>query len=131
MKVFFTAMLTIDLDRETWECAGCGHEIGSARDNYKKGLLVRERAPEEIHAPVLDTAHYEFTFAPDGDWCRILEYCCPDCGRLAEVEYLPPGHPPAHDIEIDIDALKAQWATREPLTGPVLGPEFVAPTHSH
>ena len=31
---------------------------------------------------------------------------------MIETEYLPPGHPPVHDIELDIDALKAQWAAR-------------------
>lgn len=131
MKVFITAALNVDLDEETWECSSCGHGLGSARGNYKEGMLVRERSPEEIHAPILDASKYEFTFAPDGDWCAILEYCCPNCGKLAEVEYLPPGHPPAHDIELDIDALKAQWAKREPLAAPVLGPDFTPPPHSH
>jgi acetone carboxylase gamma subunit len=32
---------------------------------------------------------------------------CPGCATLIEVEYLPPGHPITHDLEIDIDALKA------------------------
>ena len=32
------------------------------------------------------------------------QYYCPDCGTLVEAEYLPPGHPPLHDIELDIDA---------------------------
>jgi hypothetical protein len=31
---------------------------------------------------------------------------------MIEVEYLPPGHPPTFDMEIDIDALKIQWAGR-------------------
>lgn len=131
MKVFVTAALSIDLDKEIWECAGCGHEVGPARTNYKEGLLVRERLPADVHAPILDPERYEFTFAPDAEWCRILEYCCPSCGRLAEVEYLPPGHPPAHDIDLDIDALKAQWASREPLTAAVPGPDFTPPPHSH
>tara|TARA_R110000868_G_scaffold20217_2_gene85803 strand:+ start:20409 stop:20804 length:396 start_codon:yes stop_codon:yes gene_type:complete len=131
MKVFVTAALNVDLDKEVWECSSCNHGIGPARGNYKEGLLVQERMPEDIHAPILDAAKYDFTFAPDADWCRILEYCCPNCGVLAEVEYLPPGHPPAHDIELDIDALKAQWAKRKPLTAAVLGPDFVPPSHSH
>ncbi len=59
MKVFVTSMLNIDLDSERWECASCGHDIGDARDNYKKGLLVRERDPSEIHAPILDAAPTE------------------------------------------------------------------------
>ena len=30
-----------------------------------------------------------------------------------EVEYLPPGHPPLHDIEFDIDALKQRALTAD------------------
>lgn len=131
MKVFITAALAIDLDRELWTCTRCEHAIGPARQPYKHGLLVREREPAEIHAPILDPKRYEFTFAPDPQWCRLLEYCCPGCGRLVEVEYLPPGHPPTHDIELDIDALKAQWQARPPLEAPVLGPDFVSPPHKH
>lgn len=131
MKVFITAALTIDLDAEAWECARCHHTLGSARESYKHGLLVRERDPSAVHAPILDPARYDFTFAPDPAWCRLLEYCCPHCGHLVEVEYLPPGHPPAHDIDLDIDALKAQWAGRAPLTEPVLGPDFTPPPHHH
>ena len=129
MKVFVTPALVVDLNREVWECSRCAHEIGPARDSYKKGLLVRAREPSEVHAPILDPERYEFTFAPDPKWCRIVEYCCPSCGRLVEAEYLPPGHPPAHDIDFDIDALKAQWADREPLSAPTVGPEFTPPPH--
>lgn len=131
MKVFVTAALSIELDGESWECARCGGQLGSARENYKKGLLVRDRDPAEVHAPILDAERYDFTFAPDPEWCRLLEYCCPHCGHQVEVEYLPPGHPPAHDIDLDIDALKAQWADREPLSAPVIGPEFTPPPHHH
>ena len=108
-KVLVTENLRIDLDAETWECRACGTELISARDNYKRGLLVYDRDPREIHKPLLDPEKYEFTFAPDPTWCRILEYYCPACGQLVEAEYLPPGHPPTHDIEFDIDSLKARW----------------------
>ena len=55
---------------------------------------------------------------PTPAWCRILEYYCPQCGTMIETEYLPPGHPPLHDIELDIDALKVQWKDREELRRP-------------
>lgn len=129
MKVFVTDALTIDLDSEAWECSRCHEALGSARAPYKEALVVRERDPGEVHDPILDRERYEFTFAPDPDWCRILEYFCPHCGRQVEVEYLPPGHPPTHDIEFDIDALKAQWAEREAVDEAVLGPDFKAPHH--
>lgn len=131
MKVFVTDALIVDLERETWECRRCRRELGSARKPYKHGLLVRARDPAEVHAPILDAARYGFTFAPDRDWVRILEYCCPGCGHLAEVEYLPPGHPPADDISLDLDALRSQWATRVERNEPSLGPDFVAPSHRH
>ncbi len=131
MKVLVTEYLRIDLDSEQWECRRCGREHGSARDNYKKGLLVYDRDPREIHRPLLDTKLYERTYSPDPEWCRILEYYCPECGTMAEVEYLPPGHPPLRDIDFDIDALKAQWATREEVTEPPVGEAPPRKTHHH
>ena len=119
MKVLITEYLRIDLDSERWECRRCGRVHGDARDNYKRGLLVYDRDPTEIHRPLLDTALYDRSFAPDPKWCRILEYYCPQCGTLVEAEYLPPGHPPLHDIELDIDALKVQWSTRTEIPEPV------------
>lgn len=123
MNVAMTEYLKIDLDRELWQCRVCEHEVGNARAPYKEGLLVYARDPREIHKPILD-ASYEFTFAPDPKWVQILEYYCPGCGTMMEVEYLPPGHPPLNDMEFDIDALKAQWTRRgaQDLTK-IAGPE--------
>lgn len=106
MKIVITEYLRIDLDTERWECRNCSAVLGPARDNYKRGLLVYDRDPRDIHQPKLDPARYEYTFAPDPKWCRILEYYCPHCGTLVEAEYTVPGQPPLHDIELDIDALK-------------------------
>ena len=116
MKVPMTEYLAIDLDKETWECRRCGHEINSARANYKEGLLVHDRDPKEIHKPLLDPTKYVRTFAPDPEWCSILEYYCPSCGTMVETEYTVPGHPPLHDMEFDIDALKQQWKDRDAST---------------
>ena len=108
--VVVTEYLEIELGKERWRCRRCQHDLGSARDNYKRGLLVYDREPKEIHRPILDDKKYRFTFAPDPKWCRILEYYCPGCGTQVETEYLPPGHPPTHDIELDIDDLKSRFA---------------------
>ena len=124
MKVLVTEYLRIDLDAETWECRRCNHGLGNARDNYKRGLLVYDRDPREIHRPLLDPAKYDRTYSPDPAWCRILEYYCPNCGTMVEVEYLPPGHPPLRDIEFDIDALKAQWRDRKEVLEPPVGPDL-------
>jgi acetophenone carboxylase len=103
MKMIITEYLEIDLEKETWHCRTCGSELISARENYKKGCLVYERDPREIHPPLVDA---EFNFSPDPEWIRILEFYCPNCGTQIETEYLPPGHPITHDIEIDVDKLK-------------------------
>jgi acetone carboxylase gamma subunit len=131
VRVLITEYLRIDLDAERWECRRCDHSIGAARENYKHGLLVYDRDPSEIHKPLLDPKRYAFTFAPDPSWCRILEYYCPGCGTLVEAEYTVPGHPPAHDIDLDIDALKTQWRARTELLAPASAPEGHTPARDH
>ena len=98
-----TEYLDLDLDREQWRCDRCGHVLGSARESYKKGCLLYARDPREVHPPIVKG---NFSFAPDPLWVRIVEFYCPGCGTQIETEYLPPGHPITHDIEIDLDALK-------------------------
>lgn len=47
----------------------------------------------------------------------LVEFYCPGCGTLVETEALPPGHPPTHDIELDLDNLRRHatgGGTREP-----------------
>jgi acetone carboxylase gamma subunit len=98
-----TEYLEIDLETERWHCRRCGHDIAPARGNYKRGLLLYDRDPREIYQKVIDA---EYSHAPDPQWCRIIEFYCPGCLTQLEVEYLPPGHPITHDMELDIDALK-------------------------
>lgn len=107
-KIRVTEYLDLDLGREEWSCNRCGHALGPARDNYKKGCLLYDRDPREVHNPIVEG---KFTFSPDPDWVRIVEFYCPGCGTQLETEYLPPGHPITWDIEIDIDSLKNQLAT--------------------
>ena len=102
-----TEYLTVDLDTERWLCRRCGHDIGDARKDYKLGLVVRARDPKEVHSSGLN----EPRLYPDPQWCRMVEMFCPSCATLIEVEYLPPGHPLTHDIELDIDALKNEAAS--------------------
>lgn len=109
-RIRFTEYLDLDVEQEMWHCHSCGAGLISARENYKRGCLVAERDPREIHAPVLEG---EYSFSPDPDWSRILEFYCPDCGRQIETEYLPPGHPITHDIELDIDSLKQRLQSGE------------------
>ena len=101
-RVQITAYLEVELETETWICARCDERIADAADNYKTGCRVAERDPTEVHKPELDG---EYTFAPDPEWCRIVEFYCPHCGRMIENEYLPPGHPITDDIQVDVESL--------------------------
>jgi acetone carboxylase, gamma subunit len=105
-----TEYLDLELESERWHCHVCGHDLGSARENYKHACRVNYRDPREIHQPVIEG---EYTFAPDPDWIRIVEFHCPGCLTQIETEYLPPGHPVTHDIEIDLDRLRQRLADGE------------------
>lgn len=107
MKIKMTEALDIDLDKETWCCRKCNHEIGSATKSYKEGLSVYARDPREIHQSIIDPSLYEQTFAPQPEWVRIVEYYCPQCALLVEAEYLPPGHPPLMDMDFNLTSLRA------------------------
>ncbi len=109
-RIRVTEYLDLDIERELWFCNRCGHEIGPARENYKKGCLLHDRDPREIHPPLVSG---EFNFSPDPLWVRIVEIYCPGCGTQIETEYLPPGHPIIWDIEIDLDSLKKRLQTGE------------------
>jgi acetophenone carboxylase len=109
-RIRFTEYLDLDLEQEQWMCNRCGRVLGAARDNYKKGCLVYDRDPREIHPPLVPGA---FSFAPDPLWVRIVEFYCPGCGTQMETEYLPPGHPITHDIEVDVGRLKERLRNGE------------------
>lgn len=108
MKIRVTENLSVDLSTETWCCHRCGHALIDARRNYKEGCVVAEVPLEEAHPPLVHGQTFSFT--PDPDYCRLVEFYCPECGTIIENEYLPPGHPLTHDIELDIDALKRRHA---------------------
>jgi acetophenone carboxylase len=110
MRIRVTEYLDLDLDREQWSCNRCGLGLGPAQENYKRGCLVYDRDPRAVHAPIVEGS---YSFAPDPLWVRIVEFYCPGCGTQIETEYLPPGHPITHDIEIDIAALKRRLAQGE------------------
>lgn len=110
-RLAITEYLEIDLQEERWHCRRCNHDIGNARENYKEGLVIAQRDPREVHRPLISEERYEYTYAPDPEWCRLVEFYCPSCATLMEVEYLPPGHPLTRDIELDIDAMKARHTT--------------------
>lgn len=109
-RVRITESIDLNLDTDMWQCNRCNHELIDAHENYKKGTLLYNRDPREVHQARLKG---EYTFAPDPNWVRIIEFYCPNCGTQLETEYLPPGHPITHDIEIDLDSLKRRLASNE------------------
>lgn len=98
-----TPHLDIDLEDGVWVCRHCDTGLASTDQTYKKGCLVAARDPEEVHQATVDS---EYTFAPDADWCQIVEFYCPECGAMIENEYLPPGHPVTDDIDPNLESLR-------------------------
>ena len=109
-RIRITEYLDLDVELEKWFCNRCGHELGAARENYKRGCLLYDRDPREIHPPLVSG---EYNFSPDPLWVRIVEFYCPSCGVQMETEYLPPGHPLTWDIQMDLDSLKERLKTGE------------------
>lgn len=110
MKTQITENLDVDLDARRWQCHHCSGDLGPATESYKKGCLVAARDPEEIWQPLVDEP---VTFSYHRDWCRIVEFYCPACAWLIEVEVLPPGHPITHDIQLDLDELDTRLSAKE------------------
>lgn len=115
MLLRITESLDIDVNTERWHCHGCNNDLGSARQSYKLGCLVYDRNPHEIHMPMGPDPEFNFSFDPG--WMRLIEFYCPECAKLVETEYLPPGHPLTWDIQIDIDALKQKYSANGLLSG--------------
>ncbi|VBB47594.1 Acetophenone carboxylase beta subunit [uncultured Desulfatiglans sp.] len=109
-RIRMTEYLDLDLGEEQWYCSACGKALIGAAENYKRGCLVYARDPKEVHNAVYEG---EYTFAPDPNWVRILEFYCPGCGVQIETEYLPLGHPITHDIAIDLAGLKSRIESGE------------------
>lgn len=104
MKIRITEYLEVDLKDEKWVCQRCGHYLIDANENYKKGCLVAQKPFEQVHPPIVEGQAY--SFSPDPDYCRLVEFYCPKCGIMIENEYLPPGHPITHDIQLDLNVLQ-------------------------
>jgi acetophenone carboxylase len=105
MKRRITENLDLDLEKLQWMCHGCGHELGPAKENFKRGCLISQRSPHEVWRPMVEGEH-SFSFNPG--WARLVEFYCPSCALMIDVELLPPGHPITHDIDLDLDALVAK-----------------------
>lgn len=110
MRHSVTEYVDVDLTREVWVCNRCEHELGPAEQSFKVGCLLRQRDPAEIWQPLIE-GDQTFTYNPG--WARIVECYCPGCGTMIETELLPPGHALTHDIELDIEALRARLAERQ------------------
>src|ERR1700687_5124273 len=102
-RIRITEYLDLDIVTERCLCNRRDLFMSPASETYKKGCLLYDRDPREIHPPIVSG---DFNFSPDPNWIRIVEFYCPGCGTQVETEYLPPGHPITNDIEIDVEQLK-------------------------
>lgn len=109
-KIQITEYLDLDLEQEQWCCNRCSHVLAGADENYKIGTVVSERDMKEVHPELVEGE--QFSFSPDPDYCRLLEFYCPSCAILIETEYLPPGHPITHDIELNLAAVKQKYMVK-------------------
>jgi acetone carboxylase, gamma subunit len=108
VKKQMTEYLIIDLESLEWQCSRCGQSLGHADKSYKEGCLVAVRSPTEIWQPIVEG---RTTLTYDQEWVKLVEFYCPGCACMIEVEMLPPGHPISHDIELDLNALKNSTST--------------------
>jgi N-methylhydantoinase B len=61
----------------TWTCKHCAQRLGPADDDYHDGTVVRVRS-------LMELAEYPL---PSGDFLgQMLEFLCPGCGTLLDVE---------------------------------------------
>jgi acetone carboxylase gamma subunit len=70
-------------ERKVIRCLKCGYIFGSAKENYKKGCLVREREFNEVMNPT-------FCLSKEKPFERLQEFICPGCGLLLEVDVVVP-----------------------------------------
>ena len=131
MKANITEYLRINLDNDMWECRRCDLPLIAAAENYKRGLLVHDRNPAEVHPPLLDTRMYDYSFSPDPAYTALLEYYCPHCGTMVETEYTAPGHPPVRDIELDLESLREKVRQWGDIPDAPDIPEVDIPRHAH
>lgn len=82
----------------------CGHEFGDYRRNWKLGALVRLRDDAASIGEI-----YPDKMGCHPDWMNLREFICPGCGRLLEVEAVPPGYPVVFDFQPDLDAFYGRW----------------------
>lgn len=109
-KIAITEYMSVDLQKEMWCCNRCDAELISSEESYMKGCLVYEMPGSEIYGPPMELAKGEVaSYAPDPRFNRIIEFYCPQCGTLVEVQYLPPGHPILTDISLDMEKMKQRY----------------------
>ncbi|MGC8567237.1 MAG: acetone carboxylase subunit gamma [Caldisphaera sp.] len=86
----------------------CGYEFGDYRINWKVFSKVRVRRTRK---DLLEL--YPYFMHGDPDWIEIREYICPKCGKLLDVEAVPPGYPPLFEYLPDLVTFYEKWLKRD------------------
>lgn len=85
--------------------AGCGHELGDYRVNWKLHALLYVRETEEA----LEEIYAGPRKGLRPGMAEVREFYCPGCGIQLEVECVPPGYPITFDFLPDIDGFYQEW----------------------
>ena len=109
-RIRMTEHLDLDVEEEMWHCHRCGRALIWARENYKKGCLLYNRDPREIHRPLLEGT---YTFPPTRPGFASSSSTARPAAHRSRPSICRPGHPITYDLELDIDSLKARLAKGE------------------
>lgn len=78
-----------------YACSNCDHEIASADENYKDGLLVCAGETSTATPLNYNTGHYV------DDQISFRRFICPSCATVVETEIARSSDPVLKDIELD------------------------------
>jgi N-methylhydantoinase B len=78
-----------------WCCAKCATDLGSVKENYKKGCVRVDRPIQSSNPIVGDPARF---IDPTP---QFRQFCCPGCGLLIENEIAVAEEPVLVDVELD------------------------------
>jgi N-methylhydantoinase B len=79
-KVELQATENLSVRGGRWCCARCATDLGSVKENYKKGCVRVDRPIEDSNPIVGDPSRF---IDPTP---QFRQFCCPGCGLLVENE---------------------------------------------
>lgn len=95
----------LDLNEEelTISCRKCGETLCNADENYKEHSAMRT-GPVTDAGPAFEPSKKLLGQDPN---LEFRQFFCPSCGVLFDHEFAREDDPILHDIEVDVDSIKA------------------------